>query len=453
MKAGIQRALERGDAAVVALRDRLTPGQRWTSALALALVLVVLVWGLPTEVTIVPSSDRAGASGGSVRTDGTSDPAAAARQSQLVPAAPAVPALGPVGGSDPLLDPVAVLPVRPTVVALVRSGGLPGRDDETMARAFLDGAGFEATVVPIEGATNEVCAATLAAGRVVIASLGFDSELRRCLVDAGALIVAFDGAGDGPPSSPDGGQLLSTRRGVGASLVDLARWGVSEGALRGRVGLVGGNAVQQELEATVVRLRELGVNIVASTFVADDDPDVVATEVRRFSEAGVEVVLFAAPMGVQRRWVAQATVLGGGVQYVVSDAFDGVVDETYPLSFDGALAHTSLRLPWFARAKGETETQVACTQTWEEAAGGMLPGEIVPVFAWCQHVGMVGAALQSIDRGTPFGEALRRQEVRSPLTSDLGPLPAGGYGPTADAVLVWSGDCRCWEPRRDFTRR
>ncbi|MHB8671512.1 MAG: hypothetical protein ACYDAD_13315 [Acidimicrobiales bacterium] len=48
------RALvSRAGAALLQLRDLLTPGQRWTAALLLGLTLAVLLFGLPTQTRVV----------------------------------------------------------------------------------------------------------------------------------------------------------------------------------------------------------------------------------------------------------------------------------------------------------------------------------------------------------------------------------------------------------------
>lgn len=450
------RAAER---ALAAARADLTEGQRWTAALALVLAALLLFAGLPTAITHIPGVARptpvaAGEGGGSEV--GPSD---------APPDRPPVdvPVSVPDGGDDrPLVlpgDSVAApsfpsgsagLPTTadpPAVVALVREGDGPaGRDDAAMAAAFLSRAAFEAEIVPISGSVEETCAAALGRGTIVVVSTAVPASLERCLVDGGASVLAFGRSTTGPASG-----VVSTRRDLVASLVDLGRWGVAEGVLDGRVGIVAGEAEQARVETAAERIRRLGVDVAEVVLVGSDDPGSVTDGLRTFAAEGVEVAILAAPMTVQRQWAAQQVVLLPGLRTVVSDAFDAIVDESYPPSFDGALAHTSLRVPWFARAEGETVSQARCRQTWEEAAQTMLASETVRAFAWCQHLSMVGEVLRTATGDV--GAGLRSLTVDSPLTSTLGMLPGGEFGPVADAALVWRASCGCWEPVDGFERR
>src|SRR5207248_11641017 len=133
----------------------------------------------------------------------------------VLPAAPGLP--GAV---------VAAAPAAPVFVALVRVGDRPepGHDDASIAKTFLGRAGITAPVVPLGGAAPDVCRAAVGAGNVVLTAADLDPALRDCLVHAGVTMLAFDGAGDLPPAGATG-QILSTRRGVVDSLVDLGRWG------------------------------------------------------------------------------------------------------------------------------------------------------------------------------------------------------------------------------------
>src|SRR5688572_23658634 len=49
----LRAALAGVNGRLLGLRDQLSPGQRWTAALALGVALSVLMWGLPTEHTNV----------------------------------------------------------------------------------------------------------------------------------------------------------------------------------------------------------------------------------------------------------------------------------------------------------------------------------------------------------------------------------------------------------------
>jgi hypothetical protein len=159
---------------------------------------------------------------------------------------------------------------------------------------------------------------------------------------------------------------------------------------------------------------------------------------------------------VQQRWLLAAGALGASFRYVVSDVDDGVVNERYPPTFDGALAHTTVRVPWYARAHGATTQQAACDATWDEnvTPATTLPSEQLDVYAWCQHVQMLSAAfIASMMTGQSVVDELATLPFPSPLTSDLRALGAGDYGPAQDAVLVWQASCACWMEQVAFANR
>ena len=79
--------------------------------------------------------------------------------------------------------------------------------------------------------------------------------------------------------------------------------------------------------------------------------------------------------------------------------------------------------------------------------------ELAHVFAWCEIVDLVRAAVAQTGEGVPLATALRAVRLPAPLTSDLGPLPGGGFGPTQDAVLRWSASCACWQESSKFADR
>jgi hypothetical protein len=251
--------------------------------------------------------------------------------------------------------------------------------------------------------------------------------------------------------------VVSTRRGLTDSLVDLGGWGVSSGTLKGRVGIVSVKSAAPAVAAAGPRLRDLGVNVVATAYVADDTTAAadIANAVLDFAAKQVATVVFAAPVADQRIWVNDAALLSPGTRYVVSDAFDAVANEAYTPNFDGALAYTSLRVPWFARSHGPTTFQAGCDATWTQTATvpATAPGdETLRVYEWCTNVGLVSSVLRALDVSDPAA-ALRAQAAPSAFTSDLGPLAAGGCGPTQDAVLVWRAGCACWQESTPFTTR
>jgi len=459
-------AVDRLDEAVLSVRDGLTAGQRWTASLAMALSALVLLYGLPHRV--MTSGAAPAASPPSV---------AASRAASLQPAPSTVPSAVPVAGYPPPVLAVAVkspavsptltatpLPVSPPApvrgfVALVRVGDPPepGRDDASIAKVFLAHGGFPATIITLDTTNPHLCADVLAEGNVVLAGAGLDPLLRDCLVGRGAVVIAFDGLGDLPPSSAAGGQVLSTRRGLSDSLLDLARWGLFSGYLHGRAGLVMASSARASTTEVAAAMRALGVNVVAIAYVEDDPTSSSVTDgVRAFSAAGVDVAVLAAPAAVQSRWVAVADVLDSGVGYVVADGFDAIGNGQYPPSFDGSLAHTSLRVPWYARAHGQTAAQSACLNAWDATvtpAQTLSNDEESDVFAWCEQVTLVSAALGAAGQAGSFASALRALRLASPLTSDLGPLGHSEWGPTQDGVLAWSAACACWQEKTPFTDR
>jgi hypothetical protein len=164
-------------------------------------------------------------------------------------------------------------------------------------------------------------------------------------------------------------------------------------------------------------------------------------------------VVFAAPVAYQTAWVAQASALPQTTKYVVTDAFDSITNEAYPATFDGTVAYTSVRGPWYTRTSGTTPDQQECQATWQAAAvpPTTLAGtELFEVYSWCQTAKLMASALSS---PRPPAEVLRTLTQASPLTSDLGPLDGGGWGPGSDAVVIWSASCACWNQSRAFAPR
>jgi hypothetical protein len=194
-------------------------------------------------------------------------------------------------------------------------------------------------------------------------------------------------------------------------------------------------------------MRSAGLRVVATAWAWQGTSRTVdyAAEVQAFQRAGVEDVVFAAPVQTQGGWVQAAAALGAPFHYVVSDVDDAVVDESYPPTFDGALAHTSLRVPWFARDHGTTATQRECADRWTAVAtpAVLLQAEQETVYAWCEEVA-------ALDTGATD---LRTVRIDSPLTSDVGLLPGGDWGPAQDATLVWRATCGCWRQTAPFAAR
>lgn len=456
----------RGDEALLSLREQLTPGQRWTSALALGLVVVMLVYGAPRHVVVLPGTadESAAAAVSGSRSRRSTPPTRAAAPVIGVGSSASSPAPGATGAAATAPAPaveLAAVPSPPKVVALVRSGDnpVPGRDDKSIAAFFLARASFTpAAELTVDPANAGLCQQATAAGSIVVAGAGLDAPLRDCLTGAGATIVAFDQRGDRPPATSGGGQVLSTRRGVADALVDTARWGAHD-ALAGRVGLVVDGAVAGNVDAVVPALRAAGVDVVATAVVSQDATSTaIVGGVRSFAAKAVRAAVFVATVNEQDRWLAVASALAPSLHYVVADGFDSVADETYPPSFDGSLAHTSLRVPWYARSHPETPRQSTCRQEWEASvtpATTLSTGELLDVFVWCEEVDLVNALLDGVTvaPGASAAALARSLRVAAPATSDLGPLANNGWGPTQDAVLVWRSSCRCWQERQSFADR
>lgn len=469
--AGLVRgAVRRADELLLRMRDSMTPGQRWTSALALVLVILVIQFGAPTRTLVSRGDPSQGGAGSSTvgsrvapttnRSPTVSDPSSTVGSSVArgYPGAggPNVP--DPSGGTAGGRASPAVRS-SPRAIALVPpaddAAATTGRSEADVARVFVGEASYPFALTEVSPDDQEICEAIAGPRNVAVASTSLVAAFRDCLVRAGIMVIAFDPAGDRPPTDGRQGQVLSTRRGTTDTLLDMASWG-SSGPLDGRVGIVTTERRRTAVDAAAEGLRAMGIDVRATVYLEGSDAP-SSDGVRSFVEKGIEVVLFAAPVKQQRRWAAQHTILDPAVRFVVSDVSDGVREETYPPSFDGALAHTSLRMPWFSREHGETTEQTDCRERWE--AGATPPTtlgarELGWVYQWCQHVRLLGEAAGAADE-TPVGSRLRTVRLTSPLTSDLGPLgdDDGRYGPTEDAVLVWRASCSCWEEQRGFRPR
>lgn len=453
MSTRIPHPVRRMDALLGAAADQMTPGQRWTAALGLGLAATLLLFGLPPRaITTAPIAVPSGPPAPS--------PSPAPRPPALVPAADVivvapeaegvpVPAggVGPAATDQPatagLRQPAPAGRRAPVagIVALTRGNpsGLPNRDDAAIAASFLRSSGISWIGVDAGGPAAATCAAAVNGGSIAVASQTLPPELASCLRDKGVTVLAFDEHGTGPG-------ILSTRRGDVATFAELARWGRRSRRLTGRVGVVADGLRRADLEPAIAALQAAGVKVVATAWASGDTPGTAAmtTEVEAFARAGVDDVVMAAPVAVQREWAQRASVLGTRFAYVVSDVDDGVDNESYAPTFDGAVAHTSLRIHWFARDHGPTIEQRACADHWTASAvpAVLLAGEEAAVYAWCENVEVLRAAIA----GTPIEQI----HLGSPLTSDLGPLTAGSWGPTADASLVWRASCSCWRESEPF---
>lgn len=438
-------------ALLAAIRDMvatpMTAGQRQSVLLLVPLAIALLVDGMPDQSGSLFAHDLASPAP-AVEASGAPPLLDAAPLALPSPPAPHVPAGTTGAGAATAAVPAAP---APRVVGLVRAGD---QADADMARFFLERRGVEATFVELGGEPAAVCRAASGAALVVAGSGRLAAELRQCLVSSGTVVLAHDELGDvKAPAGP--GTVVSTRRGVADSVADLAGWGLrGEGPLKGRkVGVVATTDVRTEVEPVLDRLAAQGLNVVASSWLPASGSRNTSAAVLAFALAGVEVTLLAAPVAVQAEWAQLASLASVGMRYVVADTADSVVNESYPVVMDGAVTVTAGRVPWFARTHGATAEQQACRESWEGRDAGGEPITSAPVlarlFAWCQHAALAASGLASGGSVAAF----RSLRLPSPLTSDLGPLVAGGWGPAADAVLTWRASCGCWTETRPLTAR
>jgi hypothetical protein len=438
---------------------RFTHGQQWTAGLALLISTAIISFGLPGETVVEQQAADAPARPISALPGFSGDaPAPAPAQPPPRGTTTPGPSTGPGSGTSGTAaeadatgadggEPPAAAASRPTVVAVVRPGGpLPG-GEPAIAEAFVARAQFDAVVVELSAAA-ELCDEIAAAGEVVVSSAGLPADLRSCLVARGATVISYDEAGEVLPTQ-SGGQVVSTRRGTVGAVSDLVSWARSAGELGQRPGLVVSESLREQVDPALEALQAAGFAFHRVEYLPDAPTAAldILQKVRSFQSAGVDVVAFAATPEHQGQWVQLETPLGYTVRHLVADVGDSIVTEDYPSGFTGT-AYTALRTPWWEREEGETPEQEACRTEWEAAAPPTTTGgaaELLLVYTWCLHLWyVVEPALGAVDRGTPFATAVREQVVRSPLTSDLGPLAGGGYGPGVDVVLAWDGGCGCW---------
>lgn len=310
----------------------------------------------------------------------------------------------------------------------------------------------------VETIDEAACSELLDAGRLVVMStLEVEHRgLRSCLVDGGAVVVAFDALGDLPPSEPGAGEVVSTRRGYVDNLVDLVRWGLAEDVLDGSVGLVGLARDDELVEAAGLAIEDEGLGLADTALVGEDGADVDAAA-SSFVDAGIDTVVLSLPADLAGEWaVAHRELAGDDVTLVSGDAYDLAVAEDLPDAFAGTFLYTSRLGPWVTRDRPNVD-QGRCAGRFEAAGGGDfgdLDDEAQTVaYGLCQHLDMVDAAVSGVRRGATISESLRSQTVRSPLTSFLQGRSDGRFGPTQDVVVRWSADCGCFEVERPFATR
>jgi hypothetical protein len=461
------RGLVRTDGALLRVRDSMTAGQRWTASLVLVVVIAVLGFGMPSRVITLPGYAAAAPSSGPIAAAPAPTPAPTAPPT--TPQVPSVPIVGPVA---PTPSPAPTAPTRtpkpprlpspglPDVVALTETetsiDTLSPHNDVSYADAALATAVFPYSVRTDFGPPLALCRLVVADGRAVVSGHSLRPALERCLLAHGVLVISPSARGT---RTADGGSGLSlgVRRGDLASLGDLAGWAHRTHAVTGRVGIVLDADRRSDLGSAAVVMRRHGVAVTATAWLGSSSSaaDVLAA-VGRFATARVSTVVFAVPVAVQQKWAEESTVRAAQFRYLVSDVDDGVVDERYPPTFDGALAHTSLRLPWWSRAHGTTPVQQACATQYTSTTTPPLelPDDQAPVDTWCEEVGLLNRAVTAalVTAGDLTSTVLHLR-MASPLTSTLGALHHGRWGPTEDAILAWRATCECWQQRTPFRPR
>lgn len=435
----------------------MTAGQRWTTSLAIVFSVVVLAFGMPNPVRLVSPQTPAGASAtttvdtqvaaGPVEApSGTPDEFTAAP----VPARPARSPAAPVAASNPAAPAPVVgdatpQPTPPTarlaVLVEAGSGADLSRSDEAMARRYLDVAGVDATVSTI-GEPAETCAS--ASGSTVVAAIAsLPPALTACLRSRGVAIVSWDDAA--PAGAPDA--VISTRRGVARSLLDTATALASE--LDGQTALVADETYRTVLEPVLRQPRVAALGIDEVVWIdGEPGPDVAVS----IAGAATDNVLFATSTSRQSAIASQVRAFLPGVAFFTLDARDSVVEQRLTPALDGMRAVTSVQFPWLPDPDG---VRAECREQWESAQtppAVLGQGELLRALLWCQQIGL----LAGLGPATPDAVgAFLASTVPSPVTSRLGPLADGGYGPSALTTATWSASCSCWgadEPFRGASR-
>ena len=437
-----RRALDTGARAV---RD-LTPGQRWTTGLMIGLALLVLGFGLPSATrTVFPAAASEAAGPTSSSPDRATAPEPPSFTDTLVR-----PLLtGPVDVAGPVDPPdTPVTPPASTLVSVAAlydpAVGFGDRTDEAMARRFLATAGLQATFVPIDD-TDAACAA-LKGSTLAIAGGPLPDEIRTCLRLLGIYSLSFDD--DVPLGAVDDlahDTTVTTRRGVARSLLDTAA--VASTQLTGSLGLVADQRLRGSVEPLLPAARAAGLDITTVVWLPAGEPP--ASAALTLAGAGVLGVLFATSTQNQSTIGSQLRTLAPTAKLAVLDAADSITSSSYPPVFDGAIAVTSIQLPWHP---GAEEQRAACRATWESAQTppAILGGaELLRALTWCQHSAMASSVAQ---RALALGlrAALLGLEVTSPITSPLGGLRDGGYGPTTVTSVTWGASCACWSSTMPF---
>lgn len=434
------------DGATRAVRD-LSPGQRWTTGLMVGLALVVLGFGLPSATrTVLPAAAREAEQSPAAPADGVVDEAPTFTSTLVRPLPTRSGEVRPptIDEGDDVL-PAPIGPTRVSIVALYDPAvGVGDRNDEAMAKRFLATAGLQAAYVPIDD-TDAACAAVKGA-TLALAGGPLPDAMRTCLRASGIYSLSFDDDVQlGVVDDLAHDTTLTTRRGVARSLFDTAA--VASSQLTGPLGLVADQRLRGSVESLLPEVRAAGLDITTVVWLPAGEPP--ASVALTLAGAGVSGVVFATSTQNQSTIGSQLRTLAPSTKLVVLDAADSITSSTYPPVFDGAVAVTSVQLPW---DPGAEEQRAACRATWE---GAQTPpailgdAELLRALTWCQHAAMLSTVTE---RAATLGlrSALLGLEVTSPITSPLGLLRGRGYGPTTVTQVIWGVSCRCWSSTTPF---
>lgn len=414
------------------------------------LALVVLGFGLPSATrTVFPAA----ASEAEQRTAEPAEEVAAVEPPAFTDTlVRPLPARSDAGRPIPVdeVDDVLRWPVESTRVSVVAlydpSVGVGDRTDEAMAKRFLATAGVQATYVPIDD-TDAACTAVKNGATLTLAGGPLPDSMRTCLRMSGIYSLSFDD--DVALEYRDDlahHTTFTTRRGVARSLFDTAA--VASSQLAGPLGLVADQRLRSTVEEWLPAVRTAGLDITTVVWLPAGEPP--ASVALSLAGAGLSGVLFATSTENQSTIGSQLRTLTPSTKLVVLDAADSVTSSAYPPVFDGAIAVTSVQLPWHP---GAEEQRAACRATWE---GAQTPpailgdAELLRALTWCQHAAMASAVAE---RAAIVGlrGALLGLEVTSPITSSLAILPPFGFGPTTVTLATWGASCRCWSSTTPFT--
>lgn len=420
-------------AGVGALVGDLTAGQRWTTGLAVGLALIVLAFGLPSTTRILVEEQALAAPAAP-----SSAPSADPGPRTPAPSSPPGPTLAspaPVGspnatpttprptpGASPVPEPGIT-----TVVLAEPDFAVPGRGDDAIALHFVLDLGLNAAVELIDD-VERLCRVGSRAHLAVAAS-ALPAELERCLRDAGVAVVSWNDAG-----RADDGSGLSTRRGAARSLLDTA----TELDLDGRIALVADGRLRPALEAALGSAERAGLTFTTTVWLDDGTPGPGVA--LGLAGEDLDTVVFATSTSNQSLIASQLGLFAPGVDHVILDAADSVSDQNTSPALDGARAVTAVLFPWHP---GNEALRASCRSSWEQAQSAPVvlgDAELQRVLLWCQQIALAAAIVDRL----AAGESAVGTTSASTMTTALGPLAGGGFGPTRVTTATWAADCACW---------